>query len=142
MHDPKMSPAVTAALDGLAYALGRRRRCSSTTPCTATRRATRCPSTRGTEPRVLGFRVRSQEALFIHDAVYSYQAREALSIHAWYVVKELGDAFEEGRGAAAAVLAVKAEPHRQRNVDLYEGLPQVLHPGWLCRLRAYSCMIV
>lgn len=77
-----------------------------------------------------------QEALFIHDAVYSYQAREALSIHAWYVAKELGDAFAEGRGAAAAVLAMKAEPHRQRNVDLYEGLPQVLHPGWLCCLRA------
>ena len=71
----------------------------------------------------------SQEALFIHDAVYSYQVREALSIHAWYVAKERGNVFEEGRSAAAAVLAVKAKRHRQRNVDPYEGLPQVLHPG-------------
>lgn len=83
----------------------------------------------------------SQEALFIHDAVYSYQAREALSIHAWYVAKELGDAFEEGRAAAAAVLAMKAEPHRQRNVDLYEGLPQVPHRGGCAVCEPDSCMV-
>ena len=82
---------------------------------------------------------RAQDALFIHDAVYAHQAREALSIHAWYVAKELGGAFAEGREAAAAVLATKAEPHRQRNVELYEGLPQVLprqSPSQLCRSRA------
>ena len=90
----------------------------------------------GTCQGFLRCRVQLQEALFIHDAVYSYQAREALSIHAWYVAKELGGAFAEGRAAAAAVLAVKAEPHRQRNVDLYEGLPQVPHLGWLCFLQA------
>ncbi|KAK9827659.1 hypothetical protein WJX81_004467 [Elliptochloris bilobata] len=66
----------------------------------------------------------SGEALFIHDSVYDYQAKEALSIHAWYVAKELGDAFGAGREAAAAVLATKAEPHRLRNLELYGGLPQ------------------
>lgn len=70
-----------------------------------------------------------QESLFIHDAIYNHQAKEALSIHAWYVAKELGDAYALGREAAATILAMDALPHRQRNMDLYDGLPQARAHG-------------
>jgi len=83
---------------------------------------------RGRSGRARGARLR-QDSLFIHDAVYEHQAAEALSIHAWYVAAELGDAYALGAGAAAAVLAQDALPHRRRNMGLYADLPQVRRPG-------------
>ena len=88
VHDPKQTPLRSRQLwrDLLAPwvaggAVQRRRRVQP-------------PGARGAgHPRIvhiqgfLGFWVLLQEALFIHDAVYSYKARKALSIHAWYVAK-------------------------------------------------------
>ena len=60
--------------------------------------------------------------------MYEHQAAEALSIHAWYVAAELGDAHALGAAAAAAVLAQEPLPHRRRNMALYADLPQVPCP--------------